>query len=33
MLLIWGDPNPIPPGGGGRKVPAPISTFEKFLDI
>ena len=19
MLLIWGDPNPIPPGGGGRK--------------
>ena len=28
--------NPIPPGGGGgrgRKVPAPISTFENFLDI
>ena len=20
-------------GGGGRKVPAPISTFENFLDI
>ena len=29
--------NPIPPGDGGRggerKVPAPISTFENFLDI
>ena len=26
--------NPIPPGGGGRGgVPAPISTFENFLDI
>ena len=28
--------NAIPPrggGGGGRKVPAPISTFENFLDI
>ena len=27
--------NPIPAGGGGggRKVPAPISTFENSLDI
>ena len=27
--------NPIPPGGGGggRKVSAPISTFDNFLDI
>ena len=26
--------NPIRPGGGGgRKLPLPISTFENFLDI
>ena len=38
IVLCNLDLNPIPPGGwegggGGRKVPAPISTFENFLDI
>ena len=35
MAIIFGMQqfNPIPPGGGGGGVPAPISTFENSLDI
>ena len=32
FFFVLSNFNPIPPGGGGG-VPAPISTFENFLDI